>query len=468
MLKPIILAGGVGSRLWPASRSNNPKQFQNILDDNSMLHSTINRINEFDYERLTIVTNEEYRFYADKDAFKFDKDYEIILEPFGRNTAPAVAITAIKEITEKNNDPILLIMPSDHTIQDVKLFQKTITESMDIAESGKLVVFGVEPKSPNPNYGYIIPSNNKCNSGYCVEKFIEKPKINLAAKLISDNNALFNSGMFMFKASSFLNELKKYNSKMYEICTKVSKNLTRDNKFLRINPQIFEKCPDDSIDYAVMEKTSKGVVIKLESFWSDLGTWESIADIMNRDENNNCLNADVYLKNSKNNFIKSDKFVVGLGIEDTFLIDTHDSILLSKKDHLDKLKDVVRDLKLNNRKEISNNFKDFRPWGWFENIFEDQDYKVKRLCIYKNSRISLQKHFKRSEHWVVVSGIATITKGEDVFELNQGESVYIELGEIHRIENKHSEDCIIVETQIGVCIEEDIERLEDDFNRLES
>lgn len=465
MLKTIILAGGIGSRLWPVSKANNPKQFQKIASDKTMFYSTLERIKDIDYESFTVITNEEYKFFIQNEAIKIDKKFDVILEPFGKNTAPAVAIAANIEIHQNKHDPILLVMPSDHVVGNIELFQKKIKEAISIAEDGKLVVFGVKPKGPSPNYGYIIPSDKKIRNGFYVEKFIEKPSVQTAQKLIHEDSALFNSGIFMFKSSVFLDELKEFSPQIYDICKVVSQNLIKENNFSLIPSDIFNECPDDSIDYSVMENTKKGVVIELESFWSDLGTWDSVAEIAQKDTDNNTSGKNIFLKDSKNNFIMSDKFIVGLGIQDLFIIDSSDSILISNRDNLNNIKDVISVLKKEKRKEINNNFKDFRPWGWFENILENELYKVKRLCIYNNSRISLQKHSKRSEHWVVVSGIATVTKGKDIFDLHAGQSVFIELGEVHRIENKHSQECIIIETQLGECVEDDIVRYEDDFNR---
>tara|TARA_B100001027_G_scaffold190133_1_gene143920 strand:+ start:2544 stop:3992 length:1449 start_codon:yes stop_codon:yes gene_type:complete len=469
---PIILAGGSGTRLWPLSRETFPKQYLNLSQDSvdSQFQTTIKRIQKLsNIENPLIICNEEHRFIVAEQCRLINiKTGSIILEPFGKNTAPAITLAAIKA-TEKNHDPILLILSSDHEIKNESLFLETIKSGEKYALENRLVTFGITPSSPETGFGYIkskypLESNNKASE---IEKFIEKPEKELAEKLILNKKYTWNSGIFMFKASQIIEEVKKYNPSLFDICNKSIINSSIDLDFQRIDQNLFKKCPNISIDNAVMEKTKLGTVLAFDAEWSDLGSWKSIWENAKKDENKNALKGDIILKNSTGCYLRSENhLVVGLGLKDLIFIDSHDAILIANKDKLDALKDVVEDLKIRGRDEGIIHKKVHRPWGNYTSIEEGKRWKVKTIEVKPSKSLSLQMHKKRAEHWVVVTGKAKVEINNNIYTLNENESTFIPLGSKHRLSNPGTTPLILIEVQSGDYLgEDDIIRFQDFYGR---
>ena len=471
---PVILCGGTGSRLWPLSRKTFPKQYLSIKgkDYPSFLQETINRITSFnDYYDPLIICNEEHRFITAEQLRAINvKPKSIILEPSLRNTAPAIAIAAL-DAYENLNDPILLILPSDHQIKDQKNFIETMKKSWKIASLGKIVSFGIEPVNPATGYGYIKsfePLIYNDIKSYKIKEFIEKPIKKVAEKLFLDKRYSWNSGIYMAKASTLINEIKKFHPKIIDYCRDSLKNKIIDLDFKRINKDSFEKCPNISIDKAVMEKTTLGEVFPLNAEWSDIGNWKSYWENTDKDENGNILIGDVSQIASKNSLIAGfSRLTIALGIEDLIIVETNDAILVAKKDYAEDVKDLVEQLKIKNRKESEENKKVYRPWGNYQTIEESSKWKVKVIEVKPGASLSLQLHKKRAEHWVVVKGIAEVEIGEEISLLNANQSCYVPLGNKHRLKNPASEKLVIIEVQSGTYLgEDDIIRFKDIYGRL--
>ncbi len=468
MITPIILSGGSGTRLWPISRSLHPKQFINLIGDKTLFQETILRLPSEMLDPL-IVCNEEHRFLAAEQLRQINKKSSgIILEPFGRNTAPAVALAALNLLKNKT-DSILLILSADHYIKDVKAFHKAIEIAKTHAENDKLVTFGVLPTKPETGYGYIETDTSKKAEYYSIKSFNEKPNLEDAQVYLDSGNYFWNSGIFMFKASTYLHELKKYEPEIYSVCKKsfINNVIPKDLDFIRLNKTEFNKCPDKSIDYAVMEKTNSGVVVPFNDIWSDIGSWEALWDSKRKDINNNYSEGDVVLNKVKNSYIHSSNRLVSVNdLSDLVIIDTQDALLVSSKSGSQDIKSIVQKLKSDNRSEIENHRKVYRPWGYYDSIDYGKGFQVKRIYVNPGSKLSLQKHKKRAEHWVIVKGIALITCGEKIFQLKENQSTYIPKGEVHRLENQEKYPLEIIEIQTGSYLgEDDIIRLEDDYKR---
>tara|TARA_B100001989_G_C24548553_1_gene472623 strand:- start:150 stop:1616 length:1467 start_codon:yes stop_codon:yes gene_type:complete len=470
---PVIISGGIGSRLWPLSRPSYPKQYLN-LDNNknnyTLLQNTYLRLLGLkNLEPPLIICNEEHRFIAAEQMRIINiNPKSIILEPFGRNTAPAIALAALS-LEKVEDDPILLILPADHKIVDINEFKNTIEEGLKFAENGRLVTFGVTPTSPETGYGYIesedeISNKNKSSS---IKRFIEKPNKAVAEKLIEKNNYTWNSGIFLFKSSTIIEELNKYDSRIIDICKKSLHESNKDLNFQRINKKIFQDCPKISIDNAVMEKTKVGTVLKLNAGWNDLGNWKSLWEEKDNKPNNNFLIGKTHIKDVKNTFIRSEgRLVVGLGLENLFIVETEDSVLVANKDCINSIKDLVKELEKRNFEEINENKKTHRPWGFFINILKEKNWQVKRLEINPNESISLQKHCFRSEHWVVVKGEAKVEINDEISFLKKDESIYVPCGSKHRVSNSGLNSLTIIEVQSGSYLgEDDIIRFEDKYKR---
>ncbi len=468
---PVILSGGSGSRLWPLSRSSFPKQYLNLETNNhTLLQNTYLRLKGIkNLQDPIIICNNEQRFIVADQMKSLNVNLQsLILEPFGRNTAPAVALASIKSI-DKNDDPILLIFPSDHKIKDVKEFHKAIQEAIKFALEGNIVTFGIRPNSPEVGYGYIESHDeiSRENRASKIRRFIEKPNYGLANKLFKDKHYLWNSGMFLAKASTIISEMKKFEPNIVNLCEKEIQRSQKDLNFIRIDGKFFKKCPSISIDIAIMEKTKLGVVIPLDAGWNDLGSWKSIWEESSTDDNKNTLQGKTYIKDVKNSFLKSDKrLLVGLGLENILVIDTEDAILVANKDSINSIKDLVKELEENNYSEVKLNKKVYRPWGNYKTVIKGDTWQVKRLEINPHECISLQLHNFRSEHWIVVQGIAKIEINEKVSFLNVNESVYVPIGEKHRLSNENETILILIEVQTGEYLgEDDIVRFEDKYKR---
>ncbi len=469
---PVILSGGSGSRLWPLSRSSFPKQYLNLDENNkySLLQNTYLRLKGIkNLRNPIIISNAEQRFIVAEQMREIQvAPKSILLEPTGKNTAPAIALATLKAL-EKGEDPVLLILSSDHKIADEENFKKVLEKGIEFASKGELVTFGIIPYSPKTCYGYIESFDELSinNSSSKIKKFIEKPNLELALNFIKDRHYLWNSGIFMFKASVVLKELEKFEPKLTKTCKDSLKNGVFDLDFFRVNEENFRSCPNIPFDIAVMEKTNIGRVIKFDAGWDDIGSWQSIWNNSNKDKNGNTLKGKIINQNSKNCYLRSEgRLIAAIDLNDLIVIETQDAILISDKNSTQRVKDLVAELNKRNIPEGKEGNKTFRPWGSFTNIENDQTWQVKKLEVKPFSSISLQKHEYRSEHWVVVRGTAKVQLNEKTKYLKSNQSIYIPVGAKHRLTNPSREPLILIEIQSGEYIgEDDIIRFEDNYGR---
>lgn len=463
---PVIMAGGSGTRLWPLSRAQHPKQFLKLSPDGyTLLQATLLRLKNLSCEEPILICNEEHRFLAAEQMREIGISAKIILEPEGKNTAPAVALAAAYQ-NKKDKDSILLVLAADHVIQNQTAFEQGIHQAIELANNNKLVTFGIVPTHAETGYGYI-EKGTEILSGYSVKKFVEKPSLDVAEQYLASGLFLWNSGMFMFKTGIFLEQLSQYAHDIYETCEKSIEDTTLDLDFIRINAEIFSQCRSDSIDYAVMEKTQDAVVIPLDAAWSDVGSWSALWDIQNKDEHGNVLHGDVISIDSKNSYCHSNnKLVSLLGVENIIVIETKDAVLVADKSKVQDIKKIVESLKKENRTEHFNHREVYRPWGKYDSIDHSSRYQVKRITVKPGEKLSIQMHHHRSEHWIVVSGTAKIHKGKESFLLTENQSTYIPLGEIHALENPGKLPLELIEVQSGSYLgEDDIVRFEDIYGR---
>lgn len=454
----LILCGGSGTRLWPISRTLMPKQFVKLFSDKSLFQLTVERNSKI-CDSQFIVSNTEQYFLALDQLEELNKtNNKYLLEPVGRNTAPAIALACLS----LNKDELVLVTPSDHLIKNEIEYEKVINQAKEFATDNKLVTFGITPTFAETGYGYI-ESENK----YDVKAFHEKPDLNIATQYLKAGNYYWNSGMFMFKAGVFLDELKKYSPKIYETCKIAFDNKKDQNSILRIQHSHMEVIPSDSIDYAVMEKSNLVKVIPSDISWSDVGSFDSLYDELPKDENNNTINENHICIDSNNNLIYgNDRKIATVDMEDCIIVDTGDALLISKKGSSQKVKQVVQKLK-EQKSELHNiHLTGHRPWGTYTILEDSLGYKIKKIEVKSGCRLSLQKHFHRNEHWIVVSGCATVTIEDKTFILNPNESTYIKAGQLHRLENQGKLPLVIIEAQVGEYTgEDDIVRIDDDFKR---
>ena len=469
---PVLLSGGSGTRLWPLSRSSYPKQYLTLNKNSeySLLQQTYLRLKGIRFlQNPIIICNEEQRFIVAEQMRTINVEPEaIVLEPFGRNTASAIALAALIGIKEKN-DPLLLVLASDHKIEKNNKFRETIQEGIVFANKGRLVTFGVVPNKSETGFGYIesVDELSKDNKSSNIRNFIEKPNKELVKKLIKDKHFTWNSGIFLFRASSIISELRKYQPEIVETCEKCLEKKIEDLTFRRIDNNLFKKSPNISIDIAVMEKTKLGTVLPLDVGWNDLGSWKSIWESSLKDKNNNSLEGKTIIKDVTNSYLKSDtRLLVGLGLNDIAAIDTEDAILIANKNSIDSLKDIISELNQNNYRELKLSNKVHRPWGHYISLMENKNWQAKKIEINPFESISLQMHYHRSEHWVIVSGTAKIEINDKTFILNENESTYVPKGAKHRLSNPLSIPLILVEVQSGTYLgEDDIVRFEDKYKR---
>ena len=473
---PIILAGGTGSRLWPLSRKSFPKQFLNLLDSKyTMLQKTYKRIENIDNIcRPIVICNEEHRFIVGHQMRQIKVEpLEIILEPEGRNTAPAITIAALKVLDifkNTNIEPILLILSSDHEIKDINKFQLAINKSIEEALNNNLIIYGVPPTYPSTGYGYIKSEKqldqNKYDSSK-VEKFIEKPDEKNANYFIKDKCYSWNSGMFLFKATSILNEIKSFSPEIHKNCEKCLEKSKVDLDFLRLEEKSFKNCENVSIDISVFEKTKKALVIPLNCGWDDIGDWESLWKISKKDLNGNSLEGKVLAQDTKDSFIRSeDKLVVGIGLKNTIVVQTKDAVLVVNSKNSQSVKNMVNLMKEKGLNEAKNHKLVFRPWGSFLSIEDGNTWQIKKIEVNPGASLSLQMHFHRSEHWVVVTGTAKVEIGNLEKIIGPNESVYIPLGTKHRLSNPTKLPLTLIEIQSGSYLgEDDIKRFEDKYGR---
>ena len=473
-ITPIILLGGTGTRLWPLSTSGFPKQYLPLLKDNSesLFQNTLKRIRNIEnIVSPIIICNEEHRFIASEQLRQIGiTPKATLLEPFGRNTAPAVTIAALKAL-EHNKDSLMLVLPADHNIKNTSQFEKVIKKGAEYAKKGRITIFGVTPTSPETGYGYIQTSEKidpKHLTGLEILKFIEKPSKKNANEFLNSKNFSWNSGMFIFKSSVFLKEVEKLNPKLLYYCKKsISKN-EKDLDFERIDPDFFQKCPNISIDVAIMEKTRLGTVIPLNAGWSDIGSWNSLWENEEKDINGNVLSENVWIKKVKDSYLRSEnRLLVGIGLKDLIIVETNNTLLVAEKSHSQEIKNVVEDLLKDNSSKDELNKKSYRPWGEFISVVEGDKWKVKRIEVKPKSSLSLQKHRHRAEHWIVVNGTAKVEVNDKVLTLRENQSTYIPLGAKHRLSNPENEPLILIEVQSGDYLgEDDIVRFDDLYGRI--
>ena len=473
---PVILAGGTGSRLWPLSRKSFPKQFLNLVDDKyTMLQKTFKRIEKLDNIcRPIIICNEEHRFIVGHQMKNINVEpLCILLEPEGRNTTPAITIAALRalEISKDTNiEPILLILSSDHQIRDIDNFQIAIKNSIDLAQNDNLIIFGVPPTYPATGYGYIKSETELDHSSYSgskVDHFIEKPKEKIAKSFIKDNKYSWNSGMFVFKANTILSEIKSFAPDILRNCEQCLIKSKRDLDFLRIEEESFRSCENVSIDISVFEKTKKAFVIPLSCGWDDLGSWDSLWKVSKKDKEGNVIKGKTLIKNTANTYIHSEeKLVVGLGLEEMIIVETRDAVLVANKNSSENIKKIVSFMNEKGLSESQNHKLVYRPWGSFLSIEEGKNWQIKKIEVKPGASLSLQMHFHRSEHWVVVDGTAKVEIGNNEKIIGPNESVYIPLGTKHRLSNPTKFPLILIEIQSGSYLgEDDIKRFEDKYGR---
>ena len=466
MIIPIILAGGSGTRLWPLSRKIHPKQFISLVNETSLFQDTLTRLPKEALDPI-VICNEDHRFLVAEQAREINVTLNsIILEPIGRNTAPAIALAAIKVLNDFEN-PILIVLAADHKIENKSAFHDAIKIAHKLAENNKLVTFGIIPQSAETGYGYIEIEKKDKAEYFDIKSFVEKPNQKNAINFLNSGNYLWNSGMFMFNASIYLSELNKFEPEILTSCKKSLSNEFKDLEFIRIDKKEFCKSPNQSIDYAVMEKTNKAKVVPLDAGWSDVGSWDALMDSKIKDSLGNVVEGDVTLDQVKNSYLYStNRLVAASNIADLIVIDTQDALLVTTRDNSLSIKNIVKKLKKNKRTEIENHRKVYKPWGYYDSIDTGYNFQVKRILVNPGAKLSLQKHLHRAEHWVVVSGVAKITCGKKIYNLEKNQSTYIPKGEIHRLENIENYPLEIIEVQTGNYLgEDDIIRLKDDYQR---
>ncbi len=466
---PVILSGGSGSRLWPLSRKLAPKQFLPLTGADSMFQQTVQRLRAPGIEDPVIVCNREHRFVVGEQLAALNRRAQaVLLEPFGRNTAPAIAVAAL-HLLAQGRDELLLVLPADHAIADVDAFHAALREAVPAAEQGELVLFGVPAERPETGFGYI-------RVGVCpdlpgralrVERFVEKPDLASAEAFVAAGDHVWNSGMFLFRASRLLEELQQHRPDMHDACTLALRRSRPDLGQLLIDPEAFECCPDDSIDYAVMERTQRACVVPLCAGWSDVGSWSALWDIQPKDARGNVSRGDVLLQDSRNCLVQSqNKLVTLIGAEDLVVVETHDAVLVAHKDRVQDIKRLVNTLADQGRAEADNHRKVYRPWGDYDSVDQGQRFQVKRITVKPGASLSLQKHHHRAEHWIVVSGTAMVTCDDQTFLLTENQSTYIPIAAVHRLANPGRIPLEIIEVQSGSYLgEDDIERYDDIYGR---
>ena len=469
MLIPVILSGGAGTRLWPLSRELYPKQFLPLVGDSTMLQDTVDRLVGIKADGPVVICHEQHRFIvAEQLRQRHVAPTAIILEPIGRNTAPAVAIAALIALDGRSagEDPLLLVMPADHLMRDPAAFHAAVGHGLAAAKAGKLVTFGVVPTKPETGFGYIRRAAGQ-GPTFPIAEFVEKPNAVRAAKYVASGDYLWNSGMFLFGARRFLNELGKFAPAMLAACQAALAGAKSDLDFIRLDGEAFALCPSDSIDYAVMEKTHDAVVVPLDAGWSDVGSWSALHENLESDAAGNVTRGDVVTEDTSGCYLySSQRLVATVGLKDHVVVETKDAVLVAPKDRVQDVKNLVAQLKALGRSETALHREVFRPWGSYDSVDSGSRFQVKRLTVNPGAQLSLQMHHHRAEHWIVVSGTARITCNDKVFLLSENESTYIPIGATHRIENPGKVPLHVIEVQSGSYLgEDDIVRFEDTYGR---
>jgi mannose-1-phosphate guanylyltransferase/mannose-6-phosphate isomerase len=469
MLHPVILSGGSGSRLWPLSRQNQPKQFLALIGQRSLFQETLLRASGLSAAQPPVVVcSEEHRFMVGEQLQEVGLDNGgVLLEPIARNTAPALALAAL-HLSARDADAMMLALPADHLIEDKDAFQTAVGQALVLAEQEWLVTFGIRPDYAETGYGYIAHGEPLGENAFRVGRFVEKPNLQAAQAYVADGGFLWNSGMFLFKASRYLGELAEHAPVMLEAAKRAYTIASKDLDFVRVGKDAFVASPSDSIDYAVMEKTSHAAVVPMRCGWSDIGSWSSLWAVTERDGDGNRHDGDVLAVDTCNNLVRASerRMIATIGVEDLVIVDTPDATLVARKDRVQDVKQIVDRIRSEGRHEHLFHRKVYRPWGNYDSIDAGDRFQVKRILVKPGASLSLQKHYKRAEHWIVVSGVAEVTCDDAVFELHENESTYIPLGSVHRLRNLGAVPVELIEVQSGSYLgEDDIVRLEDVYGR---
>ena len=469
MLIPVVLCGGSGTRLWPISRKLSPKQFIQFQNGRTLFGETLKRIKALTVDRSDplIVTSDNLLVYVSNELKKASQHADIIIEPISRGTAPAIAVAAFQALAECE-DAMLLVMPSDHVIGDNESFDKALKEGLKIAKEGYLVTFGVVPTYAETGFGYIKYGESLGEESYKIDKFVEKPCDELAAQMLKSKNYVWNSGIFLFRADSYVKELEKFEPQIYQVTQQICSELTKKTQIFNIEKKLYERICEISIDYAVMEKTNQAAVVSFDAKWSDLGSWESLYKNSEHDSQGNVLHGDVVSIDTRNCLMHStDRLITAVGLDEMAVIETSDAVLVTPLRRSQEVKEIVKRLQSNDRNEVKAGRQVYRPWGYYESILQDRRYQVKKIFVQPGEELSLQKHIHRSEHWVVVQGTAEIIVGEKIMLLCENESIYIPVGEVHQLKNPGRIELIVIEVQIGAYLgEDDIVRLKDKYQRV--
>ena len=465
---PVILSGGAGTRLWPLSRSQYPKQFLSLAAQNTMIQETLLRLEGIDVASPIVICNESHRFIvADQLAQINVKNPFIILEPLGRNTAPAIAAGALKA-QALDKDAVMVVLPSDHVIQNKAALAHGVELACKAAAEGFLVTFGITPTAPETGYGYIKAQVKSGEAVFPLDRFVEKPNRETAQKYLDSGEYFWNSGMFVFKASTFLAELKHFEPEIFASVEAAYTKAAVDVDFIRLEKEAFATSPSRSIDYAVMEKTSKGKVIPLDAGWNDVGAWSALWEVNKKDENQNVIFGDVLTQNTQDSYIYSQgRLVAAVGLRDMVVVETKDAVLVAERSQVQGVKDIVEELKRQERHScVEENQVGVRPWGSYEAIERGHRYKVKHITVKPGAKLSVQMHYHRAEHWIVVSGTALVRNGDQELLLGENQSTFIPLGTVHALENPGKVPLELIEVQSGPYLEEDdIIRFEDRYGR---
>ena len=464
---PAILSGGTGSRLWPLSRAALPKQLLALAGERTMIQETVRRVSIAGAAPALLICNDEHRFLVAEQMREIGvKPSAIVLEPAARNTAPAAAIAALK-IAQKQEDGIVLLLPSDHVVTDEPAFARALDMAASLAAKGSIVTFGIKPTKPETGYGYIETGKEIARGAHAVARFAEKPDAKTARAWLEDGKHLWNSGMFVFRADVLIAEMEEHAPQVLEAAREALKKAKSDLDFLRLDGDAFAHAPEISIDYAVMERTRRAAVVPADFGWSDVGSWTALWELAERDAGGNALLGDVLTQDARGCYVRAEKGVAALiGVEDLVIVVTGDAVLVAKRDRAQDVKAIVERLKARGGAQHINHPKVFRPWGSFEAIDKGDRYQVKQIVVKPGERLSLQMHHHRAEHWVVVEGAARVTRGDDTFMLNENESVFIPKGARHRLENPGNKPLRLIEVQSGEYLgEDDIVRFEDSYGR---
>ena len=467
-LIPVVMCGGAGTRLWPVSRESMPKQFVPLVDERSTFQQVLGRIADVQlFDRPIIITNSDFRFIVAEQLRECDIEADIVLEPMRRDSAMAVAVAAALA-RERNPEAVVLILAADHVVRDVEAFKSACREAATAAAEGLIVTFGINPTFPATHYGYIRPGS-KVNGGaaLAVEAFVEKPDAETAGGYVAESY-LWNSGNFAFRADIMLEEIARYEPDIAAAAKLAVEGMARDLDFLRLPAEPFARAPKKSIDYAVMERTDRAAVVPVDLGWSDVGSWSAVWDVMNHDADGNASTGSVVFYESRNSLVRSDDAILTavVGLEDIIVVATPDAVLVTSRDKAEQVKGLVEQLKAQNRREADQHLRIYRPWGYYQGIDLGSRYQVKRIVVKPNAKLSLQKHFHRAEHWVVVRGTAEIAVGSEVRTIHENESAYIPIGSVHRLANPGKIPLELIEVQVGSYLgEDDIVRLGDEYGR---